>query len=304
MADKQGQQVYGQRGLAPTPPEWREPNSAAVTIGRWARGWRRLSAVVCEMAFTGGFEVDRSFPTDRLVVILDEVGDRLHGRTSTRPTGPGPDEPHRLYYVPAGTPLWSFAENLKSLQFLSVQFAREDLHVLLEDASALPASPRLAFFDARLLALARVFEAECRADEPSDPLLGDSLALGLAALISKTQRTSGARRGGLTAPQIRRVTDYLDGHLCEIVDLTELASVAGLSPSHFHRAFRQTMGAPPHRWLTSRRIRRAQELMRNPGRTLAEIAIDTGFADQPHFTRVFSKVVGATPGYWRRSILD
>jgi AraC-like DNA-binding protein len=240
------------------------------------------------------------------VAILDEVGERIHGRSSTRASRPGPDAPHRLYYLPAGAPFWTFADTPRFLRFLSVQFARGDLQAMREGGSALPASPRLAFFDERLLALARMVEAECRADEPSDPLLGDSLALGLAALLAnaRAEPAVGAHRGGLTASQVRMVREYLESHLCGAVDLVELARVAGLSPSHFHRAFRVSMGAPPHRWLTGHRIRRAQELMLNPKKSLAEVAVETGFADQPHFTRTFSKAVGATPGAWRRTIVE
>jgi AraC family transcriptional regulator len=174
-----------------------------------------------------------------------------------------------------------------------------------DGAAILPAQPRLAFFDPRLLALSRVFEAECRAEAPSDPLLGDSLALGLTALLAGPgpAPAPSAYRGGLTARQVRIVTDYLDSRLPQSLDLAEVAGLAGLSPSHFHRAFRLTMGAPPHRWLTRRRIRRAQELMLNPKQSLADIAVETGFADQPHFTRVFAKEVGVSPGAWRRTVV-
>ncbi len=81
-----------------------------------------------------------------------------------------------------------------------------------------------------------------------------------------------------------------------------MARDAGLSPSHFHRAFRVSMGAPPHRWLTGRRVRRAQELKLDPKKSLVDIAFETGFADQPHFTRVFSKAGGASPGARRRTL--
>jgi len=267
--------------------------------------WRRVSAVVSEMTFTSGFEVDRSFSADRLVVILDEVGDRIHGHSSAWPTGPGPDTPHRLYLVPAGAPFRTFAERPRFLRFVSVQFERADLQAMTENTAAVPTSPRFGFQDSRLLALARVFEAECRADTPSDPLLGDGLALSLAALLSspRSEPATGAYRGGLTARQVRIATDYLESRLPESVNLVDLAGLAGLSPSHFHRAFRLTMGAPPHRWLMRRRIRRAQELMLNPHKSLADIALETGFADQPHFTRVFSKAVGVSPGAWRRSMI-
>jgi AraC-like DNA-binding protein len=306
MAEPHGQEIEAQRGphWTPAPAEWADPNPSGVTTDRRARSWRRVSAVVTEMTFTGGFKVDRSFSADRLVVILDEVGDRIHGRDSARPTGPSPDAPYRLYVIPAGAPFWTFAEQPRFLRFLSVQFARAELQAMTESASAVPDSPRFAFQDPRLLALARVFEAECRANEPSDPLLGDSLALGLAALLPgpRSELVTSAYRGGLTPRQVRIVIDYLESHLQESIDLADLARLAGLSPSHFHRAFRATMGVPPHRWLTGRRIRRAQELMLNPEWSLAEIADETGFADQPHLTRVFSKEVGVSPGAWRRTV--
>ena len=306
MAELHGQGNEAQRGPCWTPAasDWPDPNPSGMTTGRWARSWRRVSATVSEMTFTDGFKVDRSFSADRLVVILDEVGERIHGRSSTRSTGSGPDTPHRLYDVPAGAPFWTSAERPRFLRFLSVQFARADLQAMTEGAAAVPASPRYGFLDSRLLALGRVFEAECRADEPSDPVLGDSLALGLAALLSspRPEPATSAYRGGLTARQVRVATDYLESRLPESVNLVDLAGLAGLSPSHFHRAFRLTMGAPPHRWLMRRRIRRAQELKLDLERSLADIAVETGFADQPHFTRVFSKEVGVSPGAWRRTV--
>jgi AraC family transcriptional regulator len=308
MTEHQGEHGQAPRGFdrAPPPPEWREANPNAVTTGRWARDWRHVSAAVNEMSFTGPFEVDRTFAADRLIVILDEAGDRLHGRTSGRPAGPVPDAPHRLYYMPAGAPLWTFARNLESLRFLSLQFAREDLQALGEDVSALPDTPRMGFFDPPLLVLARLFEAECGALTSSEPLLGDSLALRLLALLSKAgpEPKADAARGGLTDRQIHLVREYIESRLGEAVDLVDLAGVVGLSPSHFHRAFRVSMGAPPHRWLTERRIQRAQELMLNRMNSLADIAAETGFADQPHFTRVFSRAVGASPGAWRRTVVE
>jgi AraC-like DNA-binding protein len=89
--------------------------------------------------------------------------------------------------------------------------------------------------------------------------VADGLALGLLALLSTDgpQAPDGAYRGGLTAHQVRLVTEYLESRLSDAPDLRELAGIAGLSPSHFQRAFRASMGDPPHRWLTGRRVRRA-----------------------------------------------
>ncbi|WP_072819574.1 helix-turn-helix domain-containing protein [Bradyrhizobium erythrophlei] len=65
--------------------------------------------------------------------------------------------------------------------------------------------------------------------------------------------------------------------------------------------FRQSTGYPPHRWLLQRRIERAQDLLLNSDKTLAEIARCCGFFDPSHLTRAFSQTVGSSPGLWRRS---
>jgi hypothetical protein len=103
MTEWQSEGVAARLGarLAPTSPEWTDPNPNAVMTGRRARDWGRVSAVLCEMTFTGGFEVDRSHLADRLVVILGEVGDCIHGRCASGVAAPAPDAPNRLYFVPA-----------------------------------------------------------------------------------------------------------------------------------------------------------------------------------------------------------
>jgi AraC family transcriptional regulator len=83
--------------------------------------------------------------------------------------------------------------------------------------------------------------------------------------------------------------------------LPELASACRLSPSHFSKAFRHTVGCPPHQWLLTQRVERAKHLILNTSQSLSEIALTTGFADQSHLTRVFSQRVKASPAAWRRS---
>jgi AraC-like DNA-binding protein len=85
------------------------------------------------------------------------------------------------------------------------------------------------------------------------------------------------------------------------ITLTAVASGCGLSLSYFIRAFKQSTGDPPHRWLLRQRVERAKELLRDPRMTLAEAALACGFADQSHFTRVFKVMAGAPPGVWRRN---
>lgn len=106
------------------------------------------------------------------------------------------------------------------------------------------------------------------------------------------------RQGGLSRSQLRRATTFLAKGA--LASLAEIAAKLGLSPSQLSRAFKTSTGFPPHRWQLNHRIAKAQELLRFSGLPLSQIALATGFAEQSHFTRVFKKVVGVSPGAWQR----
>jgi AraC-like DNA-binding protein len=108
-------------------------------------------------------------------------------------------------------------------------------------------------------------------------------------------------RGGLAAWQERRCKDLMESALGEQITLRELAHECRLSISHFAVAFRQSTGQSPHRWLMKRRVEAAKELLRASELALSAIALNCGFADQSHLTRVFTVMVGAPPGVWRRA---
>jgi len=142
---------------------------------------------------------------------------------------------------------------------------------------------------------------------PGDCLFADHVALAFHSHIIRTYgNTHDGRqlRGGLAAWQLRRARDIMLANLAGNVTLTELASACGLSVTYFSRAFRQTTGIPPHKWLMSERIRQAKNLLLNMEMPAAEIAVACGFTDQSHFTRVFSQLEGKSPARWRRSRLD
>lgn len=84
------------------------------------------------------------------------------------------------------------------------------------------------------------------------------------------------------------------------ISIGDIAQACGLSRSHFTRSFKETTGLTPYRWLLDQRVAKARELLSRPQISLAEIAALCGFADQSHLTRLFTKVVGTSPGKWRR----
>jgi AraC family transcriptional regulator len=115
-------------------------------------------------------------------------------------------------------------------------------------------------------------------------------------------RISGTRRRSSLSPlQERRVKDRVLSDLKADPGLPELAALCGLSRSYFVRAFKNTTGMPPHRWLLVQRLQRAQHLLAETGMTVSEVALECGFADQSHLTRVFSRAIGTSPAAWRRS---
>jgi AraC-like DNA-binding protein len=108
------------------------------------------------------------------------------------------------------------------------------------------------------------------------------------------------RPGSLSPSQVRRATKHLSNYTGNVPSVGEVAAKLGLSSSRFSRGFKASTGLPPHRWQLNLRIAKAQELLRYGGLSLTEITLATGFAEQSHFTRVFKKVVGVSPGSWQR----
>jgi transcriptional regulator GlxA family with amidase domain len=107
-------------------------------------------------------------------------------------------------------------------------------------------------------------------------------------------------RGGLTPWQIRQVTRHVEASIGSNISAEECATIARLSTSHFRRAFKASFGETYYAWLSRRRVERAQEMMVMTDQPLCQIARQCGFADQSHFNRVFGRLVGPSPGSWRR----
>ena len=107
--------------------------------------------------------------------------------------------------------------------------------------------------------------------------------------------------GGLAVWQQNRAIELLNEHLHGDIALSVLAAECRLSPSRFMRAFKTSFGVPVRRYLLHRRIRAAKSLLLYSDRSLLEIALETGFTDQPAFTRSFREIAGTSPGHWRRT---
>jgi AraC family transcriptional regulator len=108
-------------------------------------------------------------------------------------------------------------------------------------------------------------------------------------------------RGGLPGGALRRVRAYIDSHIGDRISLDELARQAGVSRFHFARQFRLSTGESPMEYLRHVRIERSKSILQSRGSTIAEVAARLGFSDQSHFTRIFGRLVGVSPGSFARS---
>ena len=98
--------------------------------------------------------------------------------------------------------------------------------------------------------------------------------------------------------EIEQVCTYIEKHFSEHIDLEQLCQYANLSKSTLLRAFTKSKGITPYRYLETVRINEAKKLLAT-GISPAEVAMQTGFSDQSHFTHYFSRFIGLSPGGYR-----
>jgi AraC family transcriptional regulator len=165
-------------------------------------------------------------------------------------------------------------------------------------------APNFGGRDPIMFGLAQALAGAMEQPGDSAAMFSDYIALAFFAHVVPAYggvSTGGRNVRGCLAPwQLRRACDFIVANLGSDPSMAEVANECRLSSSYFARAFKQTTGVPPFRWLTNQRVARAKELLQDPSRELADIAQRCGFVDQSHFTRVFSKSEGHSPGRWRR----
>lgn len=100
-----------------------------------------------------------------------------------------------------------------------------------------------------------------------------------------------------------RVVQYIERHLSEKIELSDLADVAAMSLFHFARKFREAYGKPPMRMVAQMRVERVKRLLAHSDSPLSEIAIDAGYSSQSHMTSAFKGATGVTPKAFRQKSL-
>jgi len=99
---------------------------------------------------------------------------------------------------------------------------------------------------------------------------------------------------------VQRIRQHLETHFAQNLSLDDLANLVHVSPFHLLRVFRAAVGLPPHAYLNQVRVRQAKTLLA-ANVPLADVALQTGFADQSHLSKQFKRIVGVAPGVYRRA---
>ncbi|MFK4119339.1 AraC family transcriptional regulator [Streptomyces longwoodensis] len=148
----------------------------------------------------------------------------------------------------------------------------------------------------------RVGQLHTALAQPGDELEAESRLTFVAEHLRERldERLRPAGRDARDPALARRLRELLDARVTDGVTLEEAARLLHAHPAHLVRAFSGAYGIAPHQYLTSRRVGRARRLLLD-GLPPGEVATTTGFFDQAHLTRHFRKLVGVTPGRYRRS---
>jgi AraC family transcriptional regulator len=172
--------------------------------------------------------------------------------------------------------------------------------------------PQLAIDDPVIQQLALALKLEIQTGCMSGRLYGESLGTALAARLVQNYAVSKPsfefKANTLAQSQLERVIDYMKANLTQDLSILDLATLTGMSESHFSRSFKRSVGIAPYQYLMQQRVERAKQLLEQrslakpPGTGIAisSIALDCGFANQTHLTKVFHQMTGMTPKAYQK----
>lgn len=274
-----------------------------VTLKSTERHWNGVHVALNEFTCSGRvlFHMAQHEEATRFGVLLDEVGDHCETRLSANAPCQRDYRPRHMYFAPAEMALWGYSADTRYVKCAAISFDMEALNERLElsHALGLASVPRIRFVDDPLWTLTRLLTEAIDDPDPSSQLYGDSLVAAMASRLFERPKETKTGAPGLSPTQLKEAMSFLDAQLPDRVELAALAELAGLSQSHYNRAFKASTGMSPYQWQLHARIERAKDLLMNSCRSLDSVAAATGFADAVHFGRVFRKLTGATPAAWR-----
>ena len=269
--------------------------------------WRGVQANTVQIISHEPFEY--SFRQEYHLLIAVEQGVRYDGETFVEglPTSTMRNYSNKLILVPAGRKFFG-AQTPRLLTrsiclYIDPRMVVVDPDLRFDEADL---KPGLLFENEALWQTVLKLKGQIGSGDPADRMyadaLGGLLAHELLRLYGTIQSSRPTYRGGLAPWQQRRVVEFIEQHLTEDISLDALAELVRLSPYHFLRCFKRSLGEPPHRYWTARRIERAKTLLANPGASITEVAFQVGFSGTSAFSAAFRRITGQTATDYRLSL--
>jgi AraC family transcriptional regulator len=279
----------------------------ADAVKRRAVSWDGMTVEIVQA--TRPERTEYRFNGPRHLLAVYEQGERREGETIVAglPRSTLRDFKRKLVFVPAGHEYSDWQEPRSLTRVVYFYFDPSKMPTLPQgDVARTPLSPRLFFEDTTLWDTAVKLRKQIESAGSDNRLyfeaLGVVLAHELVRLNAGIRPVDAPVRGGLAGWQQRIVTSYIEEHLSEQIPLATLARLVRLSPYYFCRAFKQSLGMPPHRYHNSRRIEHAKTLLAQPELSVTEIGLTVGFSETSSFTAAFRKATGQTPTGYHRSL--
>jgi len=286
---------------APSIVEISPPDIARRRLANWGAIQADTVKVTRRETFEDGFQARRH------LLIVHERAERHDGETLIEglPKSTLREFNCKLSFVPAGHRFygWQTPRVLTRVTYFYIDL--QDPLFDLESGITCPTiGPRLFFFDQAIWETALKLKAGVGNSDPGSRQYAEALSLVLMHELIRLERTTPATarpfRGGLPVWQQKRVVEFIEEHLAEEISLAALAELVDLSLYHFARVFKQSFGAPPHRYHMARRMDRARSLLQRPALSVTQIGIEIGFRETSSFTTAFRKFTGLTPTEYRR----
>lgn len=225
---------------------------------------------------------------------------RMHGRIAGAPVDLRFVGGSNLSIFAPATEIHTIFDTYEHCDYVAAFFSRDSLN---SRGLALDQT-RIAFHNE---AIQRSLAEICReAEQPDDlfELYAEGWAIQMLARVAKIARsgvdTRAANRGGLPTRTLKKLDSYVRENIANSISLDQMASVALVSKRHFLRAFGESVGVTPHRFVMGLRIDEAKVRLRSTSDSVTEIAFSCGFAQPQHFSTTFRKLTGLTPLRYRQ----
>lgn len=279
--------------------EWAPRSQGPCDVRTLRRTWSNMSA---ELSYLTNCEMEYRVQSSAAYIALHDVV-RSDGQTRIDGLSESglKDLRGKLTFVPSGV----LVEGWSKIKHRDTSVMAVHIYDNSEDDADVNRLPASLYFGneslrATLIKIASVLKGTTSDDLTYADTLGVLLRLELRRAASAKPILLQPIKGGLTPYQLKRIDDYLEANLSGPISIPDLSKLAGLSDTHFIRAFKKATGISPYQHVLAQRVQRAQKMLLVRGASVADVATSVGFSSSTQLNRAFRNFVGRSPLGFRR----